>query len=218
MAAGASGADGPRRRWPLIVLAGVLAALVSAAVVALVTRDEGSTDAVTLQAPGSTSTTARSSSTTSRSATTVAIDPRQAFFTDLDVILLRSSQSRGQLSDALDRLSQCVDPAPVAVEIRQIEDARSDEIAQVQQLDPPDPETQSLVSTLLTALSSSRDSDATYYGIVAGMSTCAPVGAAASQAEASDQAASTAKRAFVAAYNPMAATYGVTSNWTEDQI
>lgn len=210
---------GAGSRWPLIVLAGVVAALASALAVLVLTRDDGSsTQAVTLDAPRATSTTSIPPRPTDRTTATTAADLRRAFLTDLDLILVRSAQSRGQLSDALAGLNECVDPAPVAAQIREIEDARIDEIAQVQQLDPPDSETQELRSTLLTALASSRESDATYYRIVVGMLRCEPIGSAAAAAEVSDRSASDAKRAFVASYNPMAAAYGLRSDWTEDEI
>jgi hypothetical protein len=203
----------------VVILSGLVVVLATILGVLLLTRDRGdSTDTVAFDAAAGTTTTTRSPSTTRAPSTTALLDPREAFFGELDVLLLRSSQSRGQLSEALAALNTCVDPAPVAGQIRAIEDARNDEIDQVRLLDPPDTETRDLVATLLTALTNSRDSDTTYYGIVTRMSRCEPIGSAALAAETTDQAASAAKRAFVAAYNPIAASYGLKSDWREDQI
>jgi hypothetical protein len=212
----------PKRRLsPVLVLSALIVVLAAILVVLLITRDRGdSTETVAFDSAQGTTTTTRASSTTRAlaPATTAILDPREAFVRDLDVILMRSSQSRGQLSDALTELNTCREPGPVATQIRQIEEARNDEIEEVGQLDPPDADTQALVRTLLAALTNSRDSDATYYDIVSAMSQCESVGARARAAEVTDQAASQAKRDFVAAYNPIAASYGLKSDWREDQI
>jgi hypothetical protein len=208
-----------RRLSPVMILSGLIVVLAAVLVVLLLTRDRGnSTDTVAFDAAGGTTTTTRGSSTTRAPATTAFVDPRRTFFRDLDLLLVRSSQSRGQLSDALAELNNCVEPAPVASRIREIEVARNEEIDQVGLLEPPDAETQALVETLLDALTNSRDSDGVYYGLVTAMDQCAPIGAGALAAKATDDAATEAKKAFLLAYNPIAGSYGLKSDWQRDQI
>ena len=195
------------------------AVVVGAIVTALVlsrSDDGGSTQSLAAASTAGVTTT-RPAPATTVAPTTSAVSDGEAVVRQLDVILVSSAASRGKLSDALAALSTCTDPAPVAAQITAIADDRTDEINQVSRLTPSGAEA-TTVSTLLEALTNSRTSDLTYAGLVSAMDRCAPIGASASAAEVTDQAASAAKRRFVAAYNPLAAGYGLRSDWTEDQI
>jgi hypothetical protein len=200
-----------------VFLAAVVVGAIGAAVVLSRKDDTGSTKALATQSTVAVTTT-RSAPTTKPAPTTSAVDQGEAFVRQLDVILVNSAESRGKLSDALTALSTCSDPAPVEAQISAIADDRKDEIDQVSQLDPSAADATAMKSTLLDALTNSRASDLTYANLVSAMDRCAPLGASASAAEVTDQAASAAKRKFVAAYNPVAAGYGLRSDWTEDQI
>jgi hypothetical protein len=212
--------DRPRRVWPVLVVG--IGVITLAAIVALfLTRDSDEpnrTVAVDLAPAPSNDSAPRTTSTRTTATPPTTIDSREEFVRDVDSILTQSAQSRGKLSDALADLNSCVDPAPIAATIGQIEDARTTEIDQVSRLDAPDAESQALKTQLIDALSYSRTSDGIYYDLVNQMDVCTPLGSQAQAAEASDVAASNAKRSFVATYNQLAAGYGLPSGWTEDQI
>ncbi|MGZ4717628.1 MAG: hypothetical protein ACXWCB_13145 [Acidimicrobiales bacterium] len=139
----------------------------------------------------------------------------------LDGILARSSADRGSLGAALNGVRNCTtDPATAATQIQTIATSRGSEAAQVAALnDAAISEAAALKSTLLTALSSSKQSDDTYHAIIASMDACGAIDDPRMQTAAgTDAAADAAKEAFVSEYNPVAARYGLKADWVSGQI
>jgi hypothetical protein len=77
-------------------------------------------------------------------------------------------------------------------------------------------------SYLVSALTASRESDTHYASVVGRMTGCGTLPTAdvdfIAARDSSDPAASSAKRSFVAVYNPLAARFGAKSDWIESEI
>jgi len=215
------GVEARRSLTPLIVAGTVVAMALIAGIVVVAVAANSSNSSSKTQASATVTTTSPSTSTSTSTTSTTTFDPSRAPVTQLDAILVQSSADRGSLSVALNGVRNCsMGPGQAAAQIQSIVSGRQSEMTQVNGLDAgSSAEVGSLKSQLLEALSNSLQSDTVYYQVVSSMGACGPItDSAMASASATDTAATAAKRAFIAAYNPVAAQYGLRADWVEAQI
>ena len=215
------GLDAKRSRTPLIVAGALVAMTLIAGIVVVAVAATSSNSSPKTQASGTVTTSSTSTSTSTSTTSTTTFDPSRAPVTQLNAILVQSSADRGSLSAALNGVRDCsMGPGQAAAQIQSIVSGRQSEMTQVNGLDAgSSAEVGSLKSQLLDALSNSLQSDTVYYQVVSSMGACGPItDPAMASASGTDTAATAAKRAFIAAYNPVAARYGLRADWVEAQI
>jgi hypothetical protein len=207
-----------RQRWPWVVAAAVLVLAVGGigAVLLLRKNDSGS-------AAGSATTILTSSTTSTTPATTATtVDGTRAALVSLDGILTRAATGRANLSTILTSVQPpacSMSPAVAYQQLQAVIDNRQSTLAAVQVLDAPGAVAQ-LKTTLISALEASLASDRSYQRAIGHLSSCAALSAAdpsMAAAAGTDATASAAKAAFVAAYNPLAAQYGLPAR-SADQL
>jgi RNA polymerase subunit RPABC4/transcription elongation factor Spt4 len=224
----------------------VLVALIVVFAVILIGRDSGTitaTDSTTTSVT-STSTSSSVTSTTLASTTTTAptttIDAAQqqaaanlrAAMVDLDGIVAQSSQGRGQVGTVVAGVKACtINPEEASRQINNVIANRQSVLNQVNALNTrANSQVASLQSQLRTAIQASIDADVHYrdwmvylytdyyYTIPVGCpSGSAPTNASYDAGNSASSQATNAKRAFVAAYNPLAQNQGLRT-WSDTEI
>lgn len=147
----------------------------------------------------------------------------RGFATKVANLLAQSAEGRREISAALTAATGCRISAQQAVDrLASIAENRQSLLQQVAALDAPTPQAERIASLLQQALARSRESNRHYRDWVRSMDTAGggcrlPANEANAAARRQDVLATSAKRRFVAAYNPLARKFGLRT-WRETEI
>lgn len=162
-----------------------------------------------------------SAPTTTAGPTTTAVDRVKAQIVAIDGILTSSAVGRASLGSILGDVQSrsCANNPGIAQrQILNVADNRRSTINSLQKIDGSvSPELAEMKASLLRGLEASYASDVSYARAVGMMFQCGPLNPAnpdMAAASVTDGEATAGKQAFVDAYNPLAAQYGLRSDWT----
>jgi hypothetical protein len=152
---------------------------------------------------------------------TAAAGPDQARV--VDALLDRSIRSRNKLNQAIQRVGRCTGLSGALSDMRSVGDERRAQLDEIGSADLSAlPNGETLRSTWRTALQSSLDADEAYVAwaepaVAHGCATTSSRNAAYSRGRSASTKAGAAKSAFLAEWNPVAATMGLPER-SRDQI
>jgi len=148
----------------------------------------------------------------------------RTFATQVGNLLETSANGRSEITDALRAATSCsITPAVAVDRLKSVADNRESLLRELLALTPPDsPTAQRIYSLFQRALLDSREANRHYQAwLRAGTSTdgsCTyPRDGDYTAARQEDGLATTAKRQLLAAYNPVARTFGLRT-WRETEI
>lgn len=201
---------------PIVIAIVVVLALISGGLAFAVlgkSKDSKSSDAAS-------PSTTLSPSTTSAPSTT-AIDKVKAQIVAIDGILTTSAVGRASLGSILADVQSrtCTNNPGIAQrQIQGVADNRRSTINSLQKIDGSvSPAVAEMKASLLRGLEASYSSDVSYARAVGMLFQCGPLNPSnpdMAAASVTDGEATAGKQAFVDAYNPVAAQYGLRSDWT----
>jgi serine/threonine-protein kinase len=211
----------PRTRRPILAAAAVLVVTVAAASgVALSKRSAPDRPAVSSPAASSPAAPSRSPSPTAGSSPAASVlASRQA--TALSTLLTSSSAARTALHEAVSQVGACTNLSGAVSQLQGVVNQRASEYGRASALPISAlPDGAEVKSELITALSSSLKADREYLTWaqqqLGGGCTPSEQSSAYNAAFSASQLADAAKAAFVQAWNPVAARYGIGPNSPRD--
>ena len=206
----------PRKTMPILIGIVIVLALIGGGLAFALTRNSKSSSSSNASV-----TSTSVAPTTTAGPTTTAVDRVKAQIVAIDGILTSSAVGRASLGSILSDVQSrsCTNNPGVAQrQIQAVADNRQATIMSLQKIDGSvSPAVAEMKAALLRGLQASYSSDVSYSRAVGMLFQCGPLNPSQpdmAAASITDGEATAGKQAFLDAYNPLAAQYGLRSDWT----